>query len=65
MNKTMKPEGADNGSGLKIYGTVRKFTPATTAEETPEPVPAKDPVYPPPRAAKGDDDLMSQEPKPS
>ena len=65
MNKTRKLDGTDSGSGLKVYGVVRKFTPATAAGETPDPIPAKDPVSPPPRAARGDDDLMSQEPKPS
>lgn len=65
MNKTIKPDGTDNGAGLKVYGTVRKFTPPTTAGDMPDPVPAKDPVNPPPRAARGDDDLMSLEQKPS
>lgn len=65
MNKTRKPDAADDTSGLKAYAVVRKFTPATAAGETPDPVPAKDPVNPPPRAARGDDDLMSQGSKPS
>ncbi len=65
MNRIRKPDAADGTSGLKVYGVVRKFTPATIAGQTPDPIPSKDPVNPPPRAARGDDDLMSQEQKPS
>ncbi len=65
MNKAGKSDVNGSTPGLKVYGVVHKSAPTTAGEKPVAPIPANDPVNPPPRAAKGDDDLMSQGKKPS